>query len=259
MSVRSGEQQQVRFGLAELSERSGVAVRTIRFYTSEGLLAAPGKQGRVAVYTSQHMATLELIRKLQEHGFGLAAIKDHLLRLPEDASDTSIAMHSTMLAPWLADRPSMMSRTELDTRTDRLLSDEDITMLEDLGVIQQLPEDNGATRYAVATALLSIGVELIDYGLSTETSAEITETIAAAGQRLTAELEETYSRRLKPKLAEQNVTDDDVERFVSLFKPISVAALARSYEQALAAMRQRESEDTQARQQARAEAHDSTT
>lgn len=254
MSERLGEKQQVTFGLAELSERSGVAVRNIRFYTTEGLLAAPGKQGRAAVYTSRHLVTLELIRELQEHGFGLAAIKEHLQRIPEDAADTSIAMHSTMLAPWLANRPATMTRAELDTRADRPLSDDDITMLEHLGVIHRLPDDEEPAQYAAATALLSIGVDLIDFGLTPETSAEITQAIEDAGQRLTADLEETYSRLLKPRLADQNMTDSDVERFVSLFKPVSIAALARSYEQALGALRQRESEAAQTRLHARAQA-----
>lgn len=254
MSERPGEQQQVTFGLAELAERSGVATRNIRFYTTEGLLAAPGKQGREAVYTSQHLVTLELIRELQGHGFGLAAIREHLHRIPEDASDISIAMHSTMLAPWLADRPATMTRAELDSRTNRPLGDDDITMLEHLGVIKRLPQDNGAAQYSVATALLSIGVELIDFGLSPDTSAEITQAIEDAGQRLTADLEETYSRMLKPRLADRNMTDSDVERFVSLFKPVSIAALARSYEHALGALRQRESEAAQERHQARAQA-----
>ncbi|MDN6149441.1 MAG: hypothetical protein L0I94_11540, partial [Yaniella sp.] len=109
--------------------------------------------------------------------------------------------------------------------------------------------------YAVATALLSIGVGLIDFGLTPAPSAEITQAIEAAGQRLTADLEETYSRMLKPRLADQNMTDSDVERFVSLFKPVSIAALARSYEHALGALRQRESEAAQTRLQTRAQAH----
>lgn len=255
MSERLGEEQQATFGLAELAERSGVAVRNIRFYTTQGLLAAPGKHGREAVYTSQHLVTLELIRELQDHGFGLAAIKEHLHRIPDDASDTSIAMHSTMLAPWLANRPATMTRGELDTRTDRPLSDDDLIMLEHLGVIHRLPDDADPAHYAVATALLSIGVDLIDFGLTPDTSAQITQAIEAAGQRLTEDLEETYSRMLKPRLADQNMTDSDVERFVSLFKPVSIAALARSYEHALGALRQRESEAAQTRLHAKAQAN----
>ena len=235
--------EQTTFGLAELSERSGLPPRTIRFYTTEGLLAAPGKAGREAVYTSRHLVTLELIRELQSHGFGLAAIKAHLDRLPHDVSATSIALHSTMLAPWLADQPEQLTREELNTRTSRPLSDDDITMLENLGVIKTTAPEH----FTAATALLSVAVELIDFGLTPDSSAQIAQAIQSAGTRLTADLEDTYTRMLQPKLADQQMTDADVQRFVELFKPVSIAALTRSYDQALTERRQRESEAAQVR------------
>lgn len=258
MSESAEKQQHSTLGLAELAERSGVAARTIRFYTTEGLLAAPGKHGRDAVYTSQHVVTLELIRELQGHGFGLAAIKEHLHRIPEDAPDTAIALHSTMLAPWLADRPATLTRAELEARTDRPLSDDELTMLAHLGIISCQPQDAGPDQYSVATALLSLGVQLIDFGLSPETSNEVSQAIDNAGQRLTADLEETYTRLVRPRLSDQDMTDTDVQHFIGLFKPISIAALARSYEQSLAALRQRESDAAQARQQARNIARNTT-
>jgi len=43
------------------------------------------------------------------------------------------------------------------------------------------------------------------------------------------------------------MTDADVQRFVELFKPVSIAALTRSYDQALTERRQRESEAAQVR------------
>lgn len=238
---------QTTYGLAELAERSGLPPRTIRFYTTEGLLAAPGKAGREAVYTSRHLVTLELIRELQTHGFGLAAIKAHLDRLPQDASATSIALHSTMLAPWLADQPEHLTREELNTRTNRPLSDDDITMLENLGVIQT----TAPGRFTAATALLSVAVDLIDFELTPDSSAQIAQAIQSAGTRLTTDLEDTYTRMLQPKLADQQMTDADVQRFVELFKPISIAALTRSYEQALTELRQRESEAAQVRHHSR--------
>lgn len=247
--------QPITYGLAELAERSGVAARTIRFYTTEGLLEAPGKAGRQAVYTAQHLVTLELIRELQSHGFGLAAIKEHLNRIADDAAPESIALHSTKLAPWLANRPETITRHQLDERTERPLTDDEITMLANLGIIKDLGTQDGTQRYEVATALLSIAVELIDFGLTPESSAEIARLIDEAGLQLTENLEDTYTRMLRPKLSAQKMTDTDVERFVALFKPVSIAAVTRSYEQAVNDLRTRESEATQDRQRARAASH----
>ncbi len=64
--------------LAELSEESGVPARTIRFYIARGLLDGPVKAGRGAVYTAEHRARLETIKKLQAEGRMLAEIAHDL-------------------------------------------------------------------------------------------------------------------------------------------------------------------------------------
>ena len=64
--------------LAELSEESGIPARTIRFYIARGLLDGPVKAGRGAVYTAEHLARLETIKKLQAEGRMLAEIAHDL-------------------------------------------------------------------------------------------------------------------------------------------------------------------------------------
>ena len=60
--------------LAELSEESGIAARTIRFYIARGLLDGPVKAGRGALYGDGHLALLETIKTLQAQGLMLAEI-----------------------------------------------------------------------------------------------------------------------------------------------------------------------------------------
>ena len=60
--------------LAELSDASDIPARTIRFYIARGLLAGPVKAGRGAVYTEEHLARLQKIKKLQSEGRMLAEI-----------------------------------------------------------------------------------------------------------------------------------------------------------------------------------------
>src|SRR5271165_1215444 len=64
--------------LAELSEESGIPARTIRFYIARGLLDGPAKAGRGAVYTTEHLARLEKIQRLQNEGKMLAEIAHEL-------------------------------------------------------------------------------------------------------------------------------------------------------------------------------------
>jgi DNA-binding transcriptional MerR regulator len=60
--------------LAEVAEASGLPARTIRFYIARGLLSGPVKGGRSAAYTAEHLASLDLIKRLQSEGRTLADI-----------------------------------------------------------------------------------------------------------------------------------------------------------------------------------------
>ena len=81
----------------ELAMASGEGRRTIRYYMLNGLLAGPTGQGPAARYPAGHADRLRLIRRLQDQGLQLSAIRDALDRL----DDTSV--RSALAAP----EPSM--------------------------------------------------------------------------------------------------------------------------------------------------------
>ncbi|MEO5661706.1 MAG: helix-turn-helix domain-containing protein [Nocardioides sp.] len=85
--------------LDELTERVSMSVRNIRFYTTKGLVPPPVRRGRSGYYSADHVARLELVRELQEHGFTLSAIKGYIDRIPADATPSDIALHLSLLAP----------------------------------------------------------------------------------------------------------------------------------------------------------------
>ena len=85
--------------LDELTERVGMSVRNVRFYTSRGLVPPPIRRGRSGFYGPDHVARLELVRELQGHGFTLAAIEKYVERIPTTASPSDIALHLSLLAP----------------------------------------------------------------------------------------------------------------------------------------------------------------
>jgi DNA-binding transcriptional MerR regulator len=73
----------------QLSARSGVAVDTIRYYQSKGLLDPPRREGRVAWYGDGHLERLGRIRSLQQRGFTLATIV-RLVSGELDAADEAL-------------------------------------------------------------------------------------------------------------------------------------------------------------------------
>jgi DNA-binding transcriptional MerR regulator len=51
--------------LEELAQRSGLPLRTLRYYMQEGLLPGPDTHGKYARYSQQHLDRLEVIRRLK--------------------------------------------------------------------------------------------------------------------------------------------------------------------------------------------------
>ena len=71
--------------LEELSERTGVEARTLRFWVSEGLLAPPFKLGRGARYPASDADRALAVRALKDlHGLSLAEIGRRFMMATED-------------------------------------------------------------------------------------------------------------------------------------------------------------------------------
>ncbi|HEX3257008.1 MAG TPA: MerR family transcriptional regulator [Pseudonocardia sp.] len=150
----------------QLAERSGISVRTIRFYAGRGLLPAPQLRGRTGLYGPGHLARLELVSELSALGFTLAAIEAQLARLPAEVGAEELALHRALLTPWVPEQVEELSVDELARRAGRALSPSDLDALEGLGVITRLAE--GVVRLH-GPALLGQGLEVLESGLPTET------------------------------------------------------------------------------------------
>ena len=68
------------FSLEDLEALLGIPARTIRYWSSEGLLEGPGA-GRGTRYGDEHLARLFLIQKLRAEGRPLAEIRAAIKRL----------------------------------------------------------------------------------------------------------------------------------------------------------------------------------
>jgi len=70
----------VDYRIDELSARSGVRIDTIRFYQGKGLLPPPRRDGRIAIYSEEHLDRLRRIRRLLADGLSLQLIRRVLIR-----------------------------------------------------------------------------------------------------------------------------------------------------------------------------------
>ncbi|MGZ4436730.1 MAG: MerR family transcriptional regulator [Nocardioides sp.] len=215
--------------LDELTQRVGTSVRNIRFYTTKGLVPPPIRRGRSGYYSADHVARLELVRELSAHGFTLAAIEKYVARIPADASPETIALHRTLLAPWMAELPETVSRRELVRRAGRPLSDDDLDTLHALGIVY--PTKQG--KYQVALSHLSVGVALLDLGMPTEAALAAQDIFTAHGRAIADELTELFRLKVWPAYKEGGASPEELREVVERFKPVTVAALVNAYESAV--------------------------
>lgn len=72
---------ELSFTADELTERSGVSLRTLRYYIAEGLIAGPGTRGKGARYGQEHLLRLLAIRRLAAEHLPLNVIRERLSNL----------------------------------------------------------------------------------------------------------------------------------------------------------------------------------
>ncbi|MPZ97425.1 MAG: MerR family transcriptional regulator [Propionibacteriales bacterium] len=214
----------------ELASRVGMTVRTVRFYAGRGLLPPPERKGRSGYYGADHLARLELVRELQAHGFTLAAIEGYLERIPEHATPQDIALHRTLLAPWMPDLPETLDRPSLEQRAGRSLSDDDIEVLVGLGIVEPTPDED---VFRVAPALVAVGVDLVDLGLPHDAVVAAQRVFTEHGRAIAEELTEIFRTQVWPHYREQGEPPERLQQLVERFKPVSVQALVMAYESAV--------------------------
>ena len=147
----------MNYRVEELAKASGVRVDTVRFYQGRGLLTAPRRVGRAAIYDDDHLARLRRIRDLQGQGFTLEQIQRVLERGPEESSEPLLAalVHET-----LGERT--LTRAELAAETG--LPDVMIESAVSAGLLRALHVD-GEERFSEADAEMArAGLALLESG-----------------------------------------------------------------------------------------------
>lgn len=213
--------------LDELTRRTGLSVRTVRFYTAKGLVPPPIRRGRSGYYSALHLAWFELVTELQGHGFTLSAIERYVDGIPDEATPEDIALARTMLAPWQADLPVEMTHEQLETRAGRELGGEDVATLQALGVLRLRGD-----AYLVASNQLGLGVRLLELGFPREVAVAAAAIYQDHGEQMAKELFEMISERLAPLYRDERSAH--FREVMERLKPLSVGGLVTAYEAAIA-------------------------
>jgi DNA-binding transcriptional MerR regulator len=217
----------------QLAERTGISVRTIRFYASRGLLPAPQLRGRTGLYGPGHLARLELVSELSGLGFTLAAIEAQLQRLPVDVEADELALHRALLTPWVPEQVEDIDAAELARRAGRALRPSDLDGLEGLGVITRLDDDGGVR---LRGAMLGQGLDVLDSGLPAETWRHAHAIIERHATALAEELMAMFQNEVLQPYRDRGRPPDERTRLAAALaqlKPITVRGVVTAFGRAV--------------------------
>jgi len=156
----------MQYRVEELAQAAGVGVGTIRFYQARGLLPAPERRGRVAIYRDEHLERLRQIRSLNRQGLTLEATGRVLEAAEARAADPSLR---ESLLDALAEAEGERSYDSAELAAASGFPEFLFAAIEELGLLQPTARtEGGAPRYsevdrrslAAARSIATAGIPL---------------------------------------------------------------------------------------------------
>ena len=162
------------YRIGELASAAGIPVRTLRYYQERKLLPPPRREGRIGLYSDDHLARLRMIGSLLERGHTLEGIRE-LLSAWEQGRDIGavLGVEKAVTTPWSNEVPVTMTLDEAAALFPGEIGPESIARAIELGHIEvdgdrithwsrrQLEATVTLVRAGVPLdAVLSAGVEL---------------------------------------------------------------------------------------------------
>jgi DNA-binding transcriptional MerR regulator len=217
----------------QLADRSGISVRTIRFYATRGLLPPPQLRGRTGLYGPDHLSRLELVSELSALGFSLASIEQHMQRLPPSAGAAELALLRALLTPWVPEQIEDVDHAELERRAGRGLSPADVDALEGVGVVGRLPDGRVRLR---GPSNLSSGLAVLDSGLPVEMWLQAHAIIEKHTAALAEDLMAMFQREVLQPYRDRGRPPEERSRLAAALtqlKPLTVRGVVTAFARAV--------------------------
>ena len=230
MSVeRAADPRDELYTVDELAAATGMTVRTTRYYAGLGLLPPPSRRGRMAYYTVEHRARLDLIRALQDHGFTLAAIEKYLGRVPVDATVEDLALQRAMLTSWGTGKRESITRRQLVTRASRKLGEEELQRLVNISAIRV-----DGDRYEPLPSF-EVALQLIEIDIPADSMEVAAEAINRHMDALADELTHILRAKVLAPFRDQEHSEADkaaFEQTMSRLRQLTLEAVVAGFQRA---------------------------
>jgi DNA-binding transcriptional MerR regulator len=207
----------------ELAERSGMTVRNIRAHQSRRLLHPPRRVGRRSVYDNSHVERLMLIRRLQNGGFSLSAIRA-LVRAGNEAGELALAWRAEAVAMRFLpgdEFDDAKLEIEPDGMTALLAQPGALERLESFGIARRTPGGGWQGSHPV---LVEAGRRAREMGLPSPEITRVQLEIAALAQAMAREMVSTFKKHFADG-SRARVLED-----YSVLSPIATAIVTATFE-----------------------------
>lgn len=159
------------YRVEELARLAATTTRNIRVYRDRGLLPAPLRVGRIALYNDTHLTRLRLITSMLDRGYTIAHVKEMLAAWENGKSLADVlGLESAIAGTWTTERPETMSRSAAEALIGNPAAFTRLVALEIIRV-------DGMTATITRPKLIAAFQEISDYGIDIETLIELHEQI----------------------------------------------------------------------------------
>jgi DNA-binding transcriptional MerR regulator len=209
----------------ELALQADVSVDTIRYYQKQRLLPAPGRDGRLAWYSEDHLERIARIKELQRRGFTLAVIR-RFLSGELDPADERLA--AAVVEAGAEDATTGDGEAQVFD-LDGLASQVGVptAILESLvreGLLVPRIHDGEARFGPDDVTVLSAGLHLLEAGLPLPEVFDLARRFHALSREVAAQAVELFDVYVRKPLQAQDLDEAArAERMVETFKTLMPA------------------------------------
>jgi DNA-binding transcriptional MerR regulator len=220
----------------ELAQLVGLPSSTIRLYRTKGLLPPPQKRGRSAFYGPGHVARIELIGRLQERGFSLAAIAE-LVQQWEEGRGLDEILGLEQRIPGASQVPELrLAPSELASRFPSIdLSAEVMSKVLSMGLVEL--DDEGMVVIA-SPVFLEVGTALVELGFPITEVLDEAATLQAEMVQVAERFAAMFDRHIWRPFTQAGKPGDDLPRVTHVLEqlgPLADRVVHATLQQALAA------------------------
>ena len=214
------------YRVEQLAAAARLPVDTLRFYQARGLLPAPRREGRIAVYEDLHLERLTRIRSLQQKGFSLSQIQ-RVLDQPLGRSEEPLL--AALLEESVGERT--LSREELAAESG--MPEVMIVAAERAGLFEPVIVD-GAPRFVEADlGMARAGLMFLEAGIPLQEMLELSTRHAKNVQAVSDAAIDLFDASIRKRGA--NVDDESVTRIFRELLPQVTRLVALHFQRTLVA------------------------